>query len=354
MKKVIFILFIFLSVSLSAQPPGYYNNALGKNGVQLQSALKNIIDNHAMQSYPLWSAFPSTDNKGGNVLWDMYSDVPGGTSSYTYTLGTDQCGQYNSEGDCYNHEHVWPKTYFNDVLPMNSDLHHIIPTDGWVNNKRANFPLGNASGQGWTGSNGSKTASSNSYSGYTGNVFEPIDEYKGDFARMFFYMSTRYMGEDNSWKNWEMANKAVLTSDAVQLLMQWHSDDTVSQKEIDRNNAIYAIQGNRNPFIDYPIFADCIWGTTDCTPLSTENFLQVQLKVFPNPSEDKLSIEIPKRFQSQSIDVAIYNTLGQLLIRSSELEINIEQLPAGVYSLQVGIDAERNPGHRIQLSFIKK
>ena len=278
--RIFSILFILslLCLRLSAQPPGYYTSALGKNGALLKTALHNIIDNHSAQSFPLWIYFSNTDNKGGNIIWDVYSDVPGGTPSYTYQIGADQCGVYNSEGDCYNHEHLWPKTYFNDASPMNSDLHHIYPTDGWVNNKRGNFPFGNVSSTSYTSSNGSRTGSSNTYLGYTGNVFEPIDSFKGDIARVIFYMSTRYEGEDNAWNNWAMANKAVLTNDAVQLLMQWHKNDLVSQKEIVRNNTVYAVQNNRNPFIDYPVFVDCIWGTTDCTPLSTQNVLLPSVK----------------------------------------------------------------------------
>lgn len=333
MKNILFVLFILLSTLTQAQPPGYYNTALGKNGSNLQAALHQIIDNHSTQSWPLWNAFYTTDSKVNNVLWDMYSDIPGGSSSYTYTLGNDQCGQYNSEGDCYNHEHVWPKTYYNDATPMNTDLHHIIPTDGWVNNKRGNFPYGTATGQGWTGSNGSKTASSSDYAGYTGNVFEPIDEYKGDIARMYFYTSTRYYGEDSNWKNWEMANGAALTTEAIQLLMQWHLSDTVSQKEIDRNNAIYAIQGNRNPFIDYPIFAECIWGTTDCTPLNTKEINQSLVKLYPNPVTDKLLIDLPKNWQIEK--VLVYDVLGSELFQTKEKTLNTKKLSKGIYHLQI-------------------
>jgi len=335
MKKLLFFIFCIYTTTVQAQPAGYYTSALGKNGVQLQSELKNIIDNHSVQSYPLWSAFSSTDNKGNNVLWDMYSDVPGGTSSYTYTLVSDQCGQYNSEGDCYNHEHVWPKNYFNDASPMNSDLHHIIPTDGWVNNKRANFPIGEVSSVSWTGSNGSRTGSSNSYVGYSGNVFEPIDAYKGDIARMYFYMSTRYKGEDNSWNNWEMANKAVLTSDAIQMLLQWHADDTVSQKEIDRNNAIYNIQGNRNPFVDYPIFANCIWGTADCTPLNIQEVLQAKIELYPNPSKDEIIVRLPNALQNQSVVFEVYNVYGQKVLASKQYKIYIKDLLHGMYTVRI-------------------
>lgn len=350
MKKILIVLIlVYSTVGLQAQPPGYYATALGKNGAQLQTALKNIIDNHSSLTYPLWSAFSSTDNKGGNTLWDMYSDVPGGTPSYTYTIGSDQCGQYNSEGDCYNHEHVWPKTYYNDNTPMNSDLHHVIPTDGWVNNKRGNFPIGDANSGGYSSSNGTKTGTSNSYTGYSGNVFEPIDEYKGDFARMYFYTSTRYKGEDAGWKNWEMANGAVLSADAIKLLLQWHHDDTVSQKEIDRNNAIYSIQGNRNPFIDYPVFADCIWGTTDCTPLDVEDVLFLGVELFPNPANESLQINLPGSFDKQNVRFEVYNAFGQKVLESNRYFISTSNLSPGFYTLKI-IAKEKSS----ILSFIKK
>lgn len=338
MKKITTILIALLfATSTQAQPPGYYTSALGKNGANLQTALKNIIDNHNALPFPLWTSFSATDNKGSNILWDIYSDVPGGTPNYTYTIGSNQCGQYDSEADCYNHEHVWPKTYYNDAAPMRSDLHHVIPTDGWVNNKRGNFPYGliKFGGLSWTSMNGSMTGTTISYPGYSGNVFEPIDEYKGDIARMYFYTSTRYKGEDASWSNWEMANGAELTQDAIQLLLQWHQNDTVSQKEIDRNNAIYLQQGNRNPFIDYPIFADCIWGTADCTPLDIADILLTEIEVFPNPSQDYLRIKLPKALLQKETIFEVYNTVGQRLIRSTQTKLDIHNLPSGIYSLRL-------------------
>ncbi len=348
-KNFVLILLTFGSIALKAQPPGYYTSALGKNGALLQTALKNIIDNHTSQSFPLWGAFGTTDNKGSNILWDMYSDIPGGTSNYTYTIGSDQCGQYNSEGDCYNHEHVWPKTYFNDAFPMNSDLHHVIPTDGWVNNKRGNFPIGEVSTTAWSGSNGSQTGTSSSYTAYTGQVFEPIDEYKGDFARMYFYMSTRYKGEDIGWKNWEMANGAELSADAVQLLLQWHHDDTVSQKEISRNTAIFNIQGNRNPFVDYPIFADCIWGTTDCTPLDIEEVLLQSIQVFPNPVNDNIKVKIPDALQNEVMQFEVYDFTGKQVLTTTNQAINIKEFPKGFYVLRV-LMGDKNA----TVSFIKR
>lgn len=309
MKKIIgFLIWSLLPVYTYAQ---YYTGALGLNGMALRSSLHNIIKNHNAQNWPLWSHFASTDVKNGNTVWDIYSDIPGGTPPYVFTLVTNQCGTYTGEGQCYNHEHTWPSTFFNDGLPMKSDLHHVYPTDGWVNNKRSNNPYGEVGNTvSYTSDNGSKLGKGNTYLGYTDNLFEPIDSFKGDVARAYFYMSTRYYGEDAGWTNWTMANGANLTQDAIDLLLQWHHLDPVSTKEINRNDAVYAIQNNRNPFVDYPIFADCIWGTSDCTSLKTKDWLAgIQVKVYPNPCHDVIDIDLPVTLDIRQIDV--YNTFGQ-------------------------------------------
>ena len=250
----------FLAVVAFAQPPaGYYNSAEGLSGQPLRIALHNIIDGHTSISYAqLWNAFQTTDAKPGNKVWDMYSDIPGGTPPYIYTFGTDQCGGYNSEGDCYNREHSFPQSWFNGNSPMYTDLFHIYPTDGWVNNKRGDYPYGDVGSADWTSENGSKTGFCVD-PGYNGTVFEPIDAYKGDFARSYFYMMTRYYGEMSGWPApvvqggdlipWEMA-----------VLVQWNDLDPVSPKESARNNAVYAIQHNRNPYIDRPEWVHAIWG----------------------------------------------------------------------------------------------
>ena len=261
-KSTLAILLAFIGFIAQAQiPNGYYNNAANKTGDELRSALHDIIDNHTEISYgQIWNAFWSTDNKGNNVVWDMYSD--GANYSYNYYSKTgDQCGTYDSEGDCYNREHSWPKSWFTgkeDCTP-GRDLHHIFPTDGFVNAQRSSYPYGEVQSATWTSENGSKLGSCNSSLGYTGTVFEPIDQYKGDFARAYFYMSTRYYGEDSNWGSSGMTEGANLKSWAVTMLLRWSDNDPVSQKEIDRNNAVYGIQGNRNPFIDHPEYAHLIW-----------------------------------------------------------------------------------------------
>ena len=261
-RHLLFLLLAIAGITAQAQAPaGYYDNANGKTGTELRAALHDIIKGHTSISYQqIWSAFWTTDNKGNNVVWDMYSD--GANYTYYYTNGNDQCGEYEQEGDCYNREHSWPKSWFSgdEQTVPGRDLHHIFPTDGYVNSERGNFPFGEVgSGNVTTFKNGSKLGYCKTTLGYTGKVYEPIDEYKGDFARTYFYMSTRYYTEDSGWGSSGMTNKSDLKEWAINMLLNWSDNDPVSQKEIDRNNAVYGIQGNRNPFIDHPEYAHIIW-----------------------------------------------------------------------------------------------
>ena len=240
-------------------PPGYYDPTYGLSGWSLKQALHDIIDGHTVLQYSaLWTAFQTTDDRSDGYVWDMYSDDPGGTPPYLYTFGTDQCGAYSGEGDCYNREHSFPSDWFNDLPPMNTDLFHIYPTDGYVNQKRGNLPYGEVGGADWTSQNGTKTGPC-IFPGYTGDVCEPIDAYKGDLARGYFYMLTRYAPEATAW-SCDMLSAGDFTPWAEALLLQWHTADPVSTKEVDRNNAIYALQDNRNPYIDHPEWAAAIWG----------------------------------------------------------------------------------------------
>jgi len=261
MKKIFFISFFVLTLlnSFGQIPNGYYDSAEGLTGTQLQSALHNIIKNHWVINYDnLWSYFSLTDKKANGKVWDMYSDNPSGSTPYEFVFSTDQCGSYDSENDCYNREHSWPQSWFGESSPMVSDLFHVYPTDGYVNNIRANYPFGEVNNPSKTTLNGSKLGPCVS-PGYSGTVFEPIDDFKGDFARTYFYMSTRYYGEDSGWPGSAMTDGANLKEWALDMMIEWHKADTVSQKEIDRNNKVYTYQHNRNPFIDHPEYVADIW-----------------------------------------------------------------------------------------------
>ena len=140
---------VMASGSLMAQiPSNYYNDANGKTGDELKVALHDIIKGHTSIYYSqIWNAFWSTDNKGNGVVWDMYSDIPNGTPPYTFSMGQNQCGEYTQEGDCYNREHSWPQSWFSgdDQATPTRDLHHVFPTDGFVNSQRSNYPFGEVS-----------------------------------------------------------------------------------------------------------------------------------------------------------------------------------------------------------------
>ena len=277
--KHTFILLLIFATSLFAEiPAGYYDNANGLSGENLRSALYDIIKDHNPQTYDaLWTHFQNTDKKSNGKVWDMYSDVPGGTPAYEYTFVTNQCGNYSGEGSCYNREHSFPKSWFNDASPMYTDLFHLYPTDGYVNGMRENYPYGETTSATWTSTNGSKVGSC-SYSGYTETIFEPIDEYKGDFARTYFYMATRYYNIFSGWIS-PMLSGNNYTTWAINMLLEWDENDPVSQKEIDRNNAAYDIQNNRNPFIDHPEYVGYIWAgdspTVDPEPTNHINNFSV-------------------------------------------------------------------------------
>lgn len=334
MKKLYFILILIITaVTLNAQPQGYYNGTEGLAGNALKSALHNIIKNDDHPSYGgLWNAYYQTDKRPGtNYVWDIYSDVPNGTPPYQFVLGSDQCGSYNGEGDCYNREHLWAQSWTNNDGTEKTDLHHVYPTDGWVNNKRDNYAFGEVGNASWTSQNGSKLGP-NTVSGYNGTVFEPIDEYKGDIARALMYVSVRYYTEDSSWGTSDMTNKSIIKDWAIAMLLRWHEEDPVSQKEIDRNNAAYNIQKNRNPFVDYPEFAEKIW---DPSWSVDENDCTVLVNIYPNPATSTVNIK------GENIEaVYMYNAVGQLVVTlnvsgGKQSAIDVSGFTTGIYFMNV-------------------
>lgn len=334
-----FIAFLWVFQDVSGQiPSGYYENAAGLNGTMLQEALHDIIDDHTSVTYgELWVLFELTDQKPNGKVWDIYSDIPGGTPPYQYTFITDQCGNYTQEGDCYNREHSFPKSWFGgEMYPMYSDLFHIYPTDGWVNNKRGNHPYGEVGNASWISLNGSKLGNC-IFPGYSGTVFEPIDEYKGDLARSYFYMATRYFEEDNTWPGSDMFNGSQPKAWALELLWDWHVTDPVSSKETDRNNAVYEIQGNRNPFIDHPEYVESIWFYTEIH--DNPGFLS-SVSVYPNPVSDMLNVRLHEKADITEIRVCLTNIAGHpvktnIMENDRQIAINTSLLHKGVYFLSI-------------------
>jgi len=256
-------------------PPGtgtYYDSITTQTGYALKTALYDIIKSHTSQGYSaIWTFYSNhaidTMYENDGTILDIYSENPTGSDPYNFTKVTNQCGSYNSEADCYNREHSFPRSWFGGSHePMNSDIHHIFATDGYVNSKRSSFPFGEVGSTTWVSGNNSKLGSS-STAGYSGTVFEPIDEFKGDIARAMFYMATRYENVVGSWQNNSTYSDAALNGTSNQvfetwqlnMLISWHNLDPVSQYEIDRNEAGQVHQGNRNPFIDNPQWVEAIW-----------------------------------------------------------------------------------------------
>lgn len=267
MKRLLtnyFSLLLLLSIGLQVwaqEPGGYYDGAKGKNKKVLLIALHDIIDDHKSVGYDgLWNVYKKSDVRQDGTVWDMYSTAK-------YIPGQKQCGNYQKVGDCYNREHSFPKSWFNDASPMVSDAFHIYPTDGKVNGQRSNYPYGETANGTTLPPNGSVQALGKlgacTFPGYSGTVFEPVDEYKGDFARTYFYMAARYQDKIKGWNSPMLSNDdyPCYKSWVINMLLKWSRQDPVSDKEIKRNNAVYEYQRNRNPFIDHPEMAEYIWGT---------------------------------------------------------------------------------------------
>ena len=268
------------SVTPAASLPTYYKDINGKSGKSLFDAVHVVtkVGYSSLGYSGLWTAYRTTDVRDNGKIWDMYSDC-------SWTVGSDQCGSYSNECDCYNREHSIPKSWFGrSESGPGCDIFQVVPTDGYVNNRRSNYAFGEVSSASYT-YDGAKLGSAksititggNTIAGNTGasvscsgTVFEPRDEYKGDFARGYFGTMIKWANGDYSAFTTGDGGKIFssnystgafgLTKYGVALLMKWHRQDPVSQKEIDRNNGIQQTQGNRNPFIDYPYLAEYIWG----------------------------------------------------------------------------------------------
>lgn len=256
---------------LADMPRDYYPNSLeGKNGAELKTELHNLLKNHTRLPYGsrdynqiacTWTVFKKSDVRPNGKVWDMYSN-----NSYNFSNGAGATKGMNIEhsvpkswwGDAYD-ETATPLTRFK--YDGSYDLHHLTPSDTAANTAKSNYPLGEVDSPLFD--NGVTKVGTGQANGRATNLFEPADEYKGDFARMYLYFVTCY--QDYSWKSSALSMFAqnsypTLNAYGQSLLLKWHRQDPVSQKEIDRNNAVYSFQGNRNPFIDYPNMVEYIWG----------------------------------------------------------------------------------------------
>lgn len=288
----LYIVIIVLCPAILAQIlAGYYQEAVGKGGHELQVALSQIIDGHRILSYnDLWKCFAQTDVREDSIVWDIYSDNPSGETLTRFIVLRDQCatGGTSGEGQCYSREHTFcqswlkPSSQTGSTTP-GSDLFHIYPVDGYVNTRRNNNPYGEVASPTWISRNGSRLGPNTFEGAPAHTAFEPIDAYKGDIARSFFYMATRYMFEDAAFAtDQDMVYKSQLRPWAVQMLLKWHQLDPVSDKERARNTAVYELQGNRNPFIDFPELAAKIWASDSINPFMADSTSRPELPRIAN------------------------------------------------------------------------
>lgn len=264
---ILIVVFLFLyqnnsfsSVFSSSIPSSSeYYSSVSPFQPNFKENLKQLISRHESITYnEVWKAFETLDlNNFENCpyqIGDIYSN-----QCFNYgqkRIGGDQCWFRNNK-NCYNREHSWPKSWWgsSQKLAAFTDLHHLFPTDVYVNKKRGNLPLGFVYKPNFTSSNGCKVGKCVNLP--DSNCFEPANQFKGDFARVYFYMSLRY--SDYRCCDQKGTRGFQIKPWMLKTLLEWHEVDKVSEKERKRNEGIYRIQGNRNPFIDHPEWVKIIF-----------------------------------------------------------------------------------------------
>ena len=269
----LFILFFAMGTMAENIPAGYYDAIAGKQDSVLKSTLSLIVrggvrydygittyhtssnppewEKGDLKAYGTWQALPFTDNLPGNQVWDMYSNC---IRYYPNKVGDSGCS--------LNIEHCLPKSWWGgDVNEAYKDLYNLNPSDQRANSQKSNYPPGHVK-KGDKFDNGSFRMDIAKSSGYGYICWEPAPEYRGDFARAYFYMATAY--EYLNWTAYPQyisnANYLMFSDSIQKVLLDWHRADPVSDKELCRMDNISDIQGNRNPYIDYPELVEYIWG----------------------------------------------------------------------------------------------
>jgi endonuclease I len=360
-KLLLFLTFgiiapVTFAFAAESNDSAYYSSALNKSRYELKTALHNIIKTHKRLAYGsgndggdnVWYRYRITDQNPDGSVRDIYT-TPGvyhfgyyKDSVYGYQCGNagntegGDCAPARSCNYCYSREHSFPKSWWDDqndgnkTDSMYTDVHHLFPADQYINaTYHNNYPLSEVNVAKKTSILGHKYGS-NKLAGYAGTVFEPADEYKGYFARIYFYMVTRYESKVAGWiykcdtsqltnpgtqttrdlakrdmsrPNPETTPTLNGTSDQCftdwtkELLVRWHNEHPVQDWERARNDSVYKVQGNRNPFMDHPELVNKIWGN-DNTPFgemppSGKYSIKYILKKGDSTIEEK-SVSIPE------------------------------------------------------------
>lgn len=253
--------------AIASYPEGYYDRMDGKSGQYLKAAAKQCVTNHLeLEYYELpnyWQysdVYPELYN-GCKRWWEMYSDE-------MLLIQPWQSGTQAFSSNKMQREHAVPKSWWKkngsvEYTPAYSDMWNLYPSEPKANQAKSNYPFGETRNTEFDNGVTKVGAPKAGFGGGASMVFEPADEYKGDFARAIFYMATVY--DDLTWVyNYMFVNNSYpsLLPWAINMLLDWSRRDPVSQKEIDRNNVVEQYQHNRNPFIDFPNLAEYIWGVS--------------------------------------------------------------------------------------------
>ncbi len=349
MRKL--LVFLFFPAIVSSQiPSGYYDGTEGKTGYSLKNQLHQIISQKNISWHygdlPTYYATTDVDKyyENNGSLLDIYSEQPLGADAYEYTFD-QMIGSATAEGQGYNREHLMPQSTFYSNYPMYSDLFFVVPTDARINQLRSNYPYGIGGGSvSHTFTNSSKISNSAiPNSPYTGKVFEPIDEFKGDIARTLLYFIVRYEGKLGGFKFNTTSSSSTDQNPMngteeqgfekwyLQMLLSWSNLDPVSQREIDRNNEVYNIQGNRNPFIDHPEWINLIWNqSTDSAPPQSPSNL-----IISRTSAYFIDLQWQASPDSDILGYEIYQN-GSLVAKTTGNQISIDHLqPNTTYTLSI-------------------
>ena len=341
---------------IATVPAGYYNSLEGKKGAALKTELHNIIcqDTTHYLDYgsgagKTWEGFYYTDRDvATNSVIDMYS------ANIRYFPNPNP--NFSAFGSTIEIEHSVPKSWWGcDITHPDcpaKDLNHLYPADGTTNMSKNDNPLGVVTGTPTTDNGVSKIGPA-VYDGYTGAVFEPANQYKGDFARSYFYMATAYEHYARKWDTSKPENMMqnntypVFKPWALTLLLQWHKQDVVSLKETTRNDVVYGIQKNRNPFIDHPELIDYIWGNLTTVPYRLDGNINFPYLNWPNDND---TINMGSTYYQQAKDTTINLKAMNL---TGNLTLSVGGTNASSFSVnKTGITkAEAEAGTTIQIHF---
>lgn len=344
MKKFVctWVLSVLFFTLFAQIPAGYYLDAVGKKGAELKTALHGIIKNADVLDYgsgdgATWSGFARTDRRPDGTVWDMYSNERRQFNGNSAPAGM-------------NIEHSFAKSWWGGTKNQAyKDLHHLNPSDSKANSARGSWPLGIVTGKESYNNGVIKVGKCNLRPGGEITVWEPADEYKGDFARAYMYMVTAYQDfqwQGNSEPQLDNNIYPVFEDWALNLLLEWTRQDPVSEKEINRNREIYAIQGNRNPYIDFPDMAEYVWGRLKDVPFTEDGNIDIPYLQEPLAGSD---VDFGRQAYLQSahktLHVKAFNLTG-------DLAVTISGADAALFAAQPTIrQADAEAGYDLQIVF---